>query len=305
MFSPELFASFAAHHGVLSTYELQSLGCTSSQIQRHLAAGLLIRPHPKVYRLAAVPEYRMGAARAVALSVDGLISHGSAAYVWGFDERCPTEIEVTIPYKRTAKRNGVTVHRSTQFELADEHDIESVPVTGPARTVLDCAGTYSPTEFSHLVDAVLRTKILDWPDLYDVQIRHSAKGRNGTGKLRKFLDLRYGSLRVPDSRWNRMVGDLLIDAGLPMPTYEREVRLPDGKFIGRVDLAYPHMQLAIELDSVRYHLNHDSFVKDPRRKNALQLAGWTVLTFTWSDYADNPVQLVRTVRSMLTNLKTE
>ena len=46
--------------------------------------------------------------------------------------------------------------------------------------------------------------------------------------------------------------------------------------------------MAIELDSVRFHLNRKSFVADPRRRNRLTLAGWTVLSFTWDDYINHP-----------------
>ena len=47
-------------------------------------------------------------------------------------------------------------------------------------------------------------------------------------------------------------------------------------------------RVAIELDSVRFHLNRESFVADPRRRNRLTLAGWTVLSFTWDDYINHP-----------------
>lgn len=305
MFSAELFAAFAAHHGVLSTSELVALGLSPSQISRGCAKGLLVRIHPQVYRMPAVPEFWLGAARAAALSTKGLISHGSAAYLWGFEERMPDIIEVTVPYERRSDRVGITVHRSTQMALADADEVDGVPVTGLSRTVLDCAATLWPADLSYLVDSVLRANVLDWPDLYDVQIRHSAKGRDGSGKLRTLLDARYGEHRVPDSRWNRMVSDLLIDAGLPEPVAEWEVRSSSGDVIARVDLAYPKQRLAIELDSVRYHFNQASFVRDPRRKNALGLQGWTVLTFTWTDYADNPRLLIETVRKMLTNLNAE
>jgi len=302
VFSAEQFAAFAAHHGVLSLDELYGVGLSDAQIKRRFAAGLVERPYPRVYRLTAVPDSWHGNARALALTAKGVISHQAAAYLWGFDEREPEVTRATIPYKRRTRLSTSLVHRSKQFDLIDEDLIDEIPVTGPARTVLDCAAVYSRNELEYLVDSVLRSKVLEWPDLYDVYVRHSAKGRNGTGKLRAFLDDRYGERRIPDSRWNRMVGRLLADAGLGQPSYEYEIRLPDGHFLGRVDLAYPEQRLAIELDSVRYHLNHESFVKDPRRKNSLQLAGWAVLTFTWTDYADNPQQLIRTVRSMLTNL---
>ena len=61
-------------------------------------------------------------------------------------------------------------------------------------------------------------------------------------------------------------------------------------------------RLAIELDSVRYHLNHQSFRDDPRRRNRLTVLGWTVLNFTWADYLDDPAGLCSTVRATLGKL---
>lgn len=178
--------------------------------------------------------------------------------------------------------------------------IDGLPVTGIARTVLDLAAVVSPHRLNQALDAVIRQKLVEWPDLYEVLLRHSARGRNGCGKLRTLLEARYGDTVIPDSRWNRMVGTLLLDAGLSPPAFEYEVVDGEGRFVARIDLAYPRQKLAIELDSVRWHHNLESFTADPRRKNALLVEGWRVLSFTWSDFADHPRQLVKTVSTALT-----
>ena len=96
-----------------------------------------------------------------------------------------------------------------------------------------------------------------------------------------------------------MVAGLLGGAGLPRPVFEHRVTAPDGSLIAQVDLAYPAERLAIELDSVRWHFNLESFVADPRRRNQLSVVGWTVLTFTWDDYAKRPEALCATVERAL------
>ncbi len=100
---------------------------------------------------------------------------------------------------------------------------------------------------------------------------------------------------MPLSEWSRMVADLLEASGLPRPAFEHRVEGRDGEFVAQVDLAYPSVRLAIELDSVRWHFNRVSFAEDPRRRNALFMAGWTVLTFTWDDYANHASTLCATV----------
>jgi very-short-patch-repair endonuclease len=73
--------------------------------------------------------------------------------------------------------------------------------------------------------------------------------------------------------------------------------------MAKVDLAYPPERLAIELDSIRFHMNHVSFRDDPRRRNRLTVHGWTVLNFTWHDYLDDPDGLCGTVAAALTKLQ--
>ena len=88
-----------------------------------------------------------------------------------------------------------------------------------------------------------------------------------------------------------MVEDLLVGAGLGRPRLEYRICDRSGAFLAQVDLAYPGHRVAIELDSVRYHLNRESFVSDPRRRNRLTVAGWKVLSFTWDDYINHPSRL--------------
>lgn len=295
----EVRAHMAAHHGIVSRVEARALGMSDSSLRRMIGRGEVVRTHPGVYRSAAHPRTWLSTARSVALSSEGVISHRAAAALWGIDGFPFALTEATIEYERSIRVPGVTIHRSTQLSLTDEQLIDGIPVTGIARTVLDVAGVVGPKRLELTIDAVLRQKLLDWPDLYNVLVRHSVKGRNGCGKLRRVLDVRYGDTAIPDSIWNRNVGVLLLDAGLPEPTYEVEVRSADGSFIARVDLAYRRQKVAIELDSVRWHLNRKSFENDPRRKNRLLLEGWKVLTFTWSDYVEDPRGLVGTVREAL------
>lgn len=286
------------HHGVFSRKEATLLGLTNNKLAGMLRRGEVVRTHPSTYRLTSHRRTWRSNLRAAAISAGGVASHRAAAALWGVDGFGESVSEMTIDACRSIDLAGVKVHRSSQFDRIDLQMIDGIPSTGLARTVLDLAAVVGPRRLELAVDAVLRSAMLEWPDLYAVLVQHSAKGRDGCGRLRQLLDIRYGESAIPDSAWNRMVGKLLLDAGLAEPRYEFEIHRGE-EFIARVDLAYPRQKLAIELDSVRWHLNRTSFVQDPRRKNRLLLAGWQVLTFTWADYADRPQQLVDTVRRLL------
>ncbi|MDH5238011.1 MAG: type IV toxin-antitoxin system AbiEi family antitoxin domain-containing protein [Acidimicrobiia bacterium] len=289
-----LWRHLERHHGIISRPEAKCLEMTDGQIAYRLRSGEWIRLGPGVYRFAGTKLTWLGRARAEALSTGGLISHRAAATVWGIDGYRPGRLELVVPRGRALRRSSTRLHESTQFDRVERTVQQGVPVTGLARTVLDVAAVVGRRRLEWTIDAVLRQGLLDWPDLYQVLIRHSRRGRDGCGRLRALLDVRFGDTAIPDSRWNRMVSQLLIDAGLPPPAVEHEIYDGD-EFVARVDLAYRYPRIAIELDSARHHLNRDSFEADPRRKNKLSVLGWTVLTFTWADYVDHPDELCATV----------
>lgn len=290
----------ASHHGIITRSEAASCGLSRSQIDNVVRAGRWTPVGSNTYRLAGAPKTWLGEARALALASGGLVSHRAAARVYGLDgfERARLELSVANPVSR-ARHVGVQWHRSKQMHLADACERRGVPVTGIARTVLDVAAVVSLARLDEVVDDVLRQRLIDWPALYDVLCRHSRRGRNGCGRLRGLLDNRYGDAVVPDSRWNRMVGRLLIESNVPVPVFEHEVHDGQGQLVGRVDLAWPQHRLAVELDSVRFHLNTESFVRDRRRANRLLANGWRVLAFTWRDYVDDPISIVRGVTQQL------
>ncbi|HEX6236523.1 MAG TPA: DUF559 domain-containing protein [Acidimicrobiales bacterium] len=56
--------------------------------------------------------------------------------------------------------------------------------------------------------------------------------------------------------------------------------------------------MAIEPDGT-IHLRRDVWQSDHERQNALVLAGWTILRFTWDDYRRHPDRIVREVERAL------
>lgn len=294
-----LYSHASRHHGVVSRSEAIQLGLTRGQFDNMVRQGVLLRVAPRVYVTAGSSETWHQRARVAALSVNGLVSHRAAAALHGVDGFSKRMVEVTTDKNQRPTKCSALLHRSTQMRFADSVELSGLPVTGISRTILDLAAVVRYSKFEQSVDAVLRRGLCDWPDLYEALTLHSIQGRNGCGPLRAILDARYGDTTIPDSNFNRMVVQLLERTGLPSPVVEHEIYDERGWLAARVDLAYPRRRLAIELDSVRWHLNRRSFEQDPRRKNALTLLGWTVLTFTWSDYIDHPARLVAQVSAAL------
>jgi len=71
--------------------------------------------------------------------------------------------------------------------------------------------------------------------------------------------------------------------------------LHDGQVIAEADFAAPELKLCIEIDGRAYHSDRATFENDRARQNALVLAGWTVLRFTWEQITAQPDEVVRQV----------
>ena len=142
---------------------------------------------------------------AAALALRGVVSHRSAAALHGIMGYGPGPRELVVSRGRASVAvPGVTLHESTQMDRVDLTELDGVPCTGLARTVLDLAAVVRRQRLEHTVDAVIRDRLLEWPELYAVIVRHSRRGRDGCGRLRSLLDVRYGEERVPLSDWSRM-----------------------------------------------------------------------------------------------------
>ncbi len=281
-------------HGLVTRAQALSSGMTENQVDKRLRSGQWVRAARGVYRHAAVALTRRSDLLAVCLAHDAMASHRSAAALHGIDGYDLDRVEVVVAKGRVRRIPGARLHHSTQMDLARRKYRDEIPCTGLRRTVLDLASVVDRTRLDRTIDAVLRDRLLRRSDLYSVLAIHSCRGRTGCGPFRAALEA-LGADPVPLSEWSRMVAELLLSFGLDYPALEYRVLGQDGALVAQVDLAYPSVRLAIELDSVRWHFNRVSFAEDPRRRNAMFLAGWNVLTFTWDDYAKHPAALCATV----------
>ena len=69
---------------------------------------------------------------------------------------------------------------------------------------------------------------------------------------------------------------------LPIPAFQYEI-YHGGRFVARVDAAYPELRIAIEYDSYEHHTGKQAIVRDNDRRNILRRIRWQVVTFTAAD----------------------
>ncbi len=117
--------------------------------------------------------------------------------------------------------------------------------------------------------------------------------------LRALLEARYGDPEVPLSEWSRDVASRF--AREAPPPFRLEYRICDesGALILQVDLAFPSHRVAVELDSIRFHLGRHEFERDRRQRNELRRLGWVVLEITWKAWTSDPAAVIRQIRGAL------
>ena len=260
-------------HGLILTEQMRAIGLGSSAVSSRCRNGRLFRVHRGVYLVGrSTPTPRGAMLAAVLAAGDGaLLSHRSALQLWGVG---PVE---SGPHQVTAARlrrsgDGYTAHQSATLALADLAAIDRIPVTAPARSLLDFAVGADPGELETAVNEARVHQLLREADLDELRSR--TPGHHGWAALNRLLEFEREpdfSRREAERRLRRLVGE----ARLPEP--RRNVKVHGYE----VDLYWPERGVVVEVDSYAFHGNRRAFERDRRKQTDLIDLGFEVLRFTW------------------------
>jgi very-short-patch-repair endonuclease len=262
--------------GLIARGQLAALGIGQGAVDWRLGKGRLFPVHRGVYSFGFSRLLPLGRETAALLAVgaDAVLSHRSAASLWGM-HRSGTDdepVEVLIDARRVRRRPGVIAHRTTRLGPDEVRIFEGLPVTSAARTALDIAAEVSLRELERAVDEALIRGIVRMPHLRDVVDR--AKGRRGGPLLAAVLDHR-GAPTVTRSQAEERFLELVRTAGLPEP--EVNVRLNGYE----VDFFWREQKVVVEVDGYTYHATRSAFERDRAKDASLVVAGILVLRITW------------------------
>lgn len=289
-------ATAAAQHGLITRHQALAVGLTSSQIQSRRRSGRWITVESGVYRLQGVPETWHARVLALCLALGGVASHRTAAALHAVSGFVPDVVEISVPYGRSVRREGVVIHESTDLHLFEPVFVDGIPTTPPARLAVDLGAVVRFRRFDQAIDDLIRRRLVTWDVLVAQLFLHSRRGRNGVGVLRALLVERYGD-DVGESVLERAFLRELRRWGLPEPEPQHVVRDGSG-FIARVDYAYPSRRIAIELDGRKYH-GEPTFELDRDKRDRLGAAGWTIQEVTWRMLFDRPEQVFARIARLL------
>lgn len=288
----------AQQHSVLTRHQALTLGLTDAAMRHRVHSGRWITLPPGTYAIAGSPDTweRLASAIVLTSGTGAAVSHLSAAAMWDLVDARPKIIDVTVPHARHhGRRANRVVHRARSLGNKDVRRITGIPVTCPARTLVDIAGIVPGRVLEDALDRALLAGLVSLNSLQRyIDVRCLAK-RPGVGRLRFFIDDRKRG--VPESALERRFLHLIRAAKLPEPT--RQYRSA-GR---RLDFAYVDARIAIELDGFAQHRTGATFRDDRRWQNALILEGWLLLRFTWDDVTRNGEIVIDTLRRALAERK--
>lgn len=261
-------------HGVLTRRDLDALGFSPSAIKNRIATGRLHRVRRGVYAVGRSELTREGHWMATVLAAggDAVLSHASAAALWGIGPEWRL-IEVSVRRRSWPRLDGVKVRARPALPGHDIAIHHGIPVTTPARTILDQAAT--PISDASLERLVNEADAANDIDLDTRSLRHYCDqhpGEPGVRRLRKLLDPE--TFRLSDSELERLFRPLALAAGFPQPL--TKVFVDDYE----VDFYWPDLGLVVETDSLRYHRNPIKQARDLRRDQAHTASGLATLRFT-------------------------
>lgn len=263
----------AAQDDLVAAWQLKPLGYDRNSIFYRVKVGRLHPVYPGVYAVGSPSLTPRGHLRAALLHYGptALLSHRSAAALWGIRPTAQANVDVMVPGSSRHKRRGINLHRVRHLVSLDAVTCDGLPATSLARTALDIATTLRTPGLVRALEQADRLELLDLGAI------DAACERYPNHPGRTPLQAAVEDLRDPPrtrSELERDFLDLVRDAGLPEPTINSMVAGFE------VDFHWPQRRLVVELDGHAYHHHNAAFERDREKDAALQRAGQRVLRVT-------------------------
>jgi hypothetical protein len=197
-----------------------------------------------------------------------VVSHASAAALYGLVPP-PAEPDVTVPRGSSGRFAGAVVHHATVL-ASDRCRFDRLPVTGVARTVVDCAAVFDQSALNDLVDAALGRNLTSYRR---IRAAWERAGRVRGGRLLEAAISPFsGNVRLGSEK-EAVALRRFKEWGVPPPVCQYVIRDTRGRFLARVDFAWPEWRFGLEYLGDEPHAPR-WWGRDERRLRAVELDGW-------------------------------
>jgi predicted transcriptional regulator of viral defense system len=154
----KLFALASEQEGLFTSRQATEAGYYPQLLRRYVEYGRVRRVQRGIYRIVHYPAAEHEDLAVVWLWSDraGVFSHDTALALHGLSDVLPKRVHLSLPQAWERRRlripRGVVLHHGT-VRTAERTWVGAIPVTAPARTLLDCAVShFSPELLQQAID---------------------------------------------------------------------------------------------------------------------------------------------------------
>lgn len=279
----------AGRYGIVTRRDVVALGGTDHDVSRRVARRRLEILHPGVYYLDCTPptwktEVLAGV---VAAGPDALVSHRTAAILWGIDAVFGRMIDVTVPYRASPEPEGVIVHRTRRINPASH--LDGIPIVSPEKALFDCMPIIGLRQMGRAMRSAIHLGLTNVEKL-DVAVgvfggRGVAGTRDFRIAIRNAVDDESGSPAEIDLR------ELILESPVPAPVQQLRIRLWPTEN-AYPDFAWPDRMRIVEVDGFGSHSTPAQQQSDLRRQNRLLELGWEIRRFTATEIREEPQRVI-------------
>ena len=268
---------------MLSIAELRACGLNDKAVEVRVRNGRLHSVHRGVYAVGHrnLPLEGRFLAAVKACGPTAVLSYHSAAALWGFvpwEERHP---EITVLGTAPHAHPGLRVHRTTRLDLDDRTRHRGIPVTTPARTLLDLAATLEHRPLRAATRRAQSLQRVNVRQLADALGRH--RRRRGAARLADIIATGPAPTR---SELEDVVLDLILRGGHVHPDVNVPYVVAGRRTIP--DFRWAEQRLVLEADGAAWHDNQLAREDDAERQALLEAHGERVLRVTWAQAITRP-----------------
>ena len=253
----------------------------SAAIERRIAARRLTRVRRGVYRVGPIAQsLERDMAAVLAVGPGAALSHRSAAALHQLLPYPATDgpVELTVTGSDRGTKPGIRLHRTKHLPGDEVMRLNRIPVTTPARTIIDVAPTLRPAELEQLLAEAHRKRLARRLDTLVARYPR----RPGVPAIRAMLNAKPQFTR---SKAERRILIALRRAGYAP---EGNVRLAGHE----VDLYLPDHRLIIEVDGGPFHSSRPDRRRDYARDAELASLGYSVLRVDADETAEKVIAVV-------------
>jgi very-short-patch-repair endonuclease len=263
----------------VTTRQLAAAGIGERAVAHRVATGRLVRLFRGVYRVGPIlPPFGREMAAVLACGDNALLSHHSAAAIWGIRPAHEGDVHVTVSGRDQRPRQGIQVHRSLSLNAAVQ---DGLPLTTPARTLQDLATILPQHQLDRATEEAQVLRLVTREELEQLPSRPALKRALHTEPA------------LTRSEAERKLLDLVRAARLPRP--ETNVQVAGYE----VDFLWRDHRLVVEVDGFAFHATRTASERDRTRDATLQAAGYRVVRLTWRQLTDEPHAVVARLASLL------